>query len=995
MNFSRSIRQALAATALTLAAALPAQAANTAFSGAAVAGCSYANQTYTCASLPLPNYNDSVSIASGYTVVVTSSVYIGYNQGLTMSGSAALQSSGDLNIGDINPANLAVSGGALTAGGTFSIGAQAQTITANITATTMNIGTGSATKITGSLTSSGAVALASNVTIVGPISGTTVTTNSPVNLTGNVTASTAFTLASGSKLVGNVTGGALTLSPASSSITGNVNMTGDVDIGSGDNITGNLVAHNVTTESSNAYISGNASVNHLTLNYGGYVGGTITCTAPAANGCSCVDYSNSGRPAPTACSSAAPPATFDHIQITQGGSGLTCQPATVTLTACANASCSAVYSTNAQVTTQPGGQPFNLTNGVNTTATVQQSTAGIATLSATTAGITTASTCVNTSGGTPCAMTFADTGFVISSPSPATTVGNFVSGATAPITITALQKASNGSTSANSCKALLSGTQSVNLSCAYQNPANGTLAASINGTSLAGSNGACSASGVPVSLTFGSSGAASANLTYNDVGQLTLSASYQGTPGKVIGTSNSFIVAPAAFQFVVTTLDTPPVTNPGATAATGQIFMQAGHPFSTKLSAVNSAGNVTPNFGNETSPESFTSTQSLKLPNTTTDHNPSVTLATMVNGVSTNNAMVWNEVGSFGLDATLTNTRGYLNSGLTPVKGSVVIGRFIPDHFETALQLVNNVPMSCSLTSPAYSIANCPPSKQAVYSNQPFAVAVTAKGPSSSGVSATLLNYYGQLASDISFSGWTSAGSTTASQKNPPSASSVASGSIAKALFVNGVAPAPSAAPQMIRYAFVTPANSNPPAPLPVFLRAIDGDLTTTTGASSTEQAVLVVSGRLLTSNNYGSETSPMPVTLKAQYWNGTAYVNSVSDNNSTGYALTTSASSTSAAVTFTNCTQHLATGAAAGIGQPNCSAALKLQTSPPSLLKFSSGATQFMLLPPGSGNTGAVDIALGTVISPYLTSFLPSVSGRSVFGVYRSGPVIYLREVY
>src|SRR5471032_2282741 len=110
MNFFRSIRRALAGAALLLAAAGPALAANTAFNGAAVTGCSYAaaSQTYTCASLPLVNYNDTVSIASGYTVAVTSSVYIGYNQGLTMSGSAALQSTGDLNIGDVSPSNLAV-----------------------------------------------------------------------------------------------------------------------------------------------------------------------------------------------------------------------------------------------------------------------------------------------------------------------------------------------------------------------------------------------------------------------------------------------------------------------------------------------------------------------------------------------------------------------------------------------------------------------------------------------------------------------------------------------------------------------------------------------------------------------------------------------------------------------------------------------------------------------------------------------------------------------
>src|SRR5471032_735653 len=165
MNFFRPIRRMLAAAALTLAATAPAQAANTAFSGAAVSGCSYASasQTYTCTSLPLPNYNDTISIPSGYTVVVNSAVSFGYNQGLTMSGTASLQTSGDLDISGINPPNLAVSGGTLSTNGAFSVGAQAQTITANISAASMNIGTGSPTKTPASLTPTATVPISSNV----------------------------------------------------------------------------------------------------------------------------------------------------------------------------------------------------------------------------------------------------------------------------------------------------------------------------------------------------------------------------------------------------------------------------------------------------------------------------------------------------------------------------------------------------------------------------------------------------------------------------------------------------------------------------------------------------------------------------------------------------------------------------------------------------------------------------------------------------------------
>jgi MSHA biogenesis protein MshQ len=74
-----------------------------------------------------------------------------------MSGSATCKPRGNnINIADINPSNLAISGGT-TAGGNFKIGNQAQTIIANVNAATMTIGSGSDTKITGTLTASGQI----------------------------------------------------------------------------------------------------------------------------------------------------------------------------------------------------------------------------------------------------------------------------------------------------------------------------------------------------------------------------------------------------------------------------------------------------------------------------------------------------------------------------------------------------------------------------------------------------------------------------------------------------------------------------------------------------------------------------------------------------------------------------------------------------------------------------------------------------------------------
>src|SRR5471032_2264091 len=1019
MNFFRPIRRMLAAAALTLAATAPAQAANTAFSGAAVSGCSYASasQTYTCTSLPLPNYNDTISIPSGYTVVVSSAVSFGYNQGLTMSGTAALQTSGDLDISGINPSNLAVSGGTLSTNGAFSIGAQAQTITANISAASMNIGTGSTTKITGSLTSTGTVAISSNVTIIGPISGTTITTNTPVSVTGNITASTSFTLASGSKVVGNVSGGALTLQPSSSSITGNVNMSGDVDLGSGDNITGNLTAHNVTTESSNAYISGNATVNALTLGYGGYVGGTVTCTASGASGCSCVNNTNSGRAAPT-CSAAAP--AFDHVQIAQSGSGLTCQASTVTLTACANSACTSTYSGNVTVAfttthlSSGSATSQNVTVAGTASVSVSQTTPDTLTYSAS----STASNpyiCQNTGSGsaTSCSMVFSDAGLLLSVP-------NHLSDSSAALTLKAVQK----NTTTQACAPMFAGTtQTFNFTCGYSNPSSGTVPVRINSTSAAGvvtsvplagdASSACTAGGAKVGLKFDNTGAASTPLQYADVGQMSLNASYVPPSGNtpVLQGGTSFIAAPASFGFTITQVAAPKTLNPNDLVSP---FIRTGDPFQVVLSALNSSGKVTPNFGAESTAESYTlATPVLLLPTTCSAASPPANciappvvgnFGPIKLGVATASSMTWGEVGVFGWTATLANTSGYLGAGGGFITtGTVKVGRFVPDHFETTVTPVKGVPMACTYSTTTV-ISGCP-ANQAVYSNQPFAVQVTAKGPPSNNVSSTMVNYHNEVAELVTYTGWDGAGAfdlagakTThqrISSPNPPGTL----GSIVASQFAAGVASTTAAAPLQYNFSSIDPSKTSLlTAPTAVYLRALDVDLanmavvTPGVGASSTEPGLMVVSGALLVSNNYGSEMSPTPVTLKARYWNGSAYTNSTTDNNQTGYALSNSG------ISFTNCTQHLATGATAGVGQPNCSAALKLKaTSTPttSTLLFNNGLSTFLLTAPGSGNSGASDITINDSVAPFVIPFLPSISGRTTFGVYRGGPVIYLREVY
>ncbi len=62
-----------------------------------------------------------------------------------------------------------------------------------------------------------------------------------------------------------------------------------------------------------------------------------------------------------------------------------------------------------------------------------------------------------------------------------------------------------------------------------------------------------------------------------------------------------------------------------------------------------------------------------------------------------------------------------------------------------------------------------------------------------------------------------------------------------------------------------------------------------------------------------------------------------------------------------------------------------------PVTLNFASGVAPFRLRAPGK--SGSVDVSIKDGVVPYL----PSVTGVGTvqFGVYRAGPVLYLREVY
>ena len=1103
------------------------------FNGGAVANCSIdaPTKTYTCGSLSLPDYNTSTSIASGYTVVVTSSVNLGFNQSLQMSGSARLQSTGNIDIGDISTSLISISGGTLAAAnGDVKLGGQAQTITANVSAKTVTVGS-SATKITGSVTATGAISTGSNVTINGAVtsttgaisfgsdntisgavngasistnsnvklsgtlsvdgainlgsgntisgavsgasistnssvnmgaltvtgaanlgssntinggvsanniktssgvtvtgaidvknladlgsaikvgggvtagsvktdspgqisggidakttidlgsgitisgnvSGTVITTDSPVNITGNISASTSLTLASNSTVNGTVTGATLTMKDGSVVINGNVTMTGNVYIGSSGSINGDLKAYDVTTHSSNATVNGNAAVNSIYLDWSSYVTKTITCTgaAPGAPVCSCVTKADSSyKPS---CG-AAPAGGAHHVQITHSGTALTCQPQTVTLTACANANCTAPhYSGSVTGTLSPGNLPFTIAagNGLGNGLVQQVSTTPDPALLSATSNATNGYSCILPGNTTnPCAMTFRDKGLEVKIPDHVSMATNI------SLTIQALA-AQNGN---QSCVPLLKKQLAVvNIGCGFSVPAN----SAVSGLTLTGSNGSdigvsCGNSASAVTLYFDDDGKASARLKYPEVGTLTLNAQYTASsPAFYAVGDTSFTVAPASIKMTAARVNATPVLPTG-------VFARAGEPFKITLTALNSDGNTTKNFGTEYSAnakENFLFNNAISIPD------PAVAKGTIerkstgsIKDGSVESVWSFSDVGTIKIGAGIDRPTGgyYMDkpvSGFNP-KVELTLGRFIPDHFDTMLPVqvaapatpayselsftqIAGVTMKCSDAS-SYNnpcVALDKVNGRFIYSKQPFYLVVKAYNMQSQPTE----NYNtGGLAKPVTLTSWTELGKGQA-------VGSMQWSGAGGLTFAGGVAVVDAASLPYFDF-----NGAGPFDPTSIYVRATEstgGDgVTSARATGAIEIPLTAVAGRLQVGNSYGSQNSPMPVQLQALYY----------ASNAGGYVSNPAFNSVAMAIAGSDYSLVCKTASCGTL-------AIKS-----SQLQFVAGKASIMLAPPLA--SGSAELRFQPVD---WIKYLPSATGRETWGIYRSGPVIYTREVH
>ena len=689
-------------------------------------------------------------------------------------------------------------------------------------------------------------------------------------------------------------------------------------------------------------------------------------------------------------------AAVDHYELSLASASLACLPTTVTVTACSDntSPCSnkatTLSGTTAALSTSAGSLAaslitFNASGTASTTLSIPLAADG-AGVSVTLSGEQTAATnprqcCpngVNCVAGNSCATTFNTAGFLFSGGAggaEATVANQTASVAFGPYWLRAVKT----NTATQACEAALSSPQPVTFNYQCVDPA-----ACSAGNRLSVGASAVASSGTSLNLAFDANGNASlGNLSFSDVGKISVNASATVAGATLSGSmkgaaGTNFVVKPFDFLVVPCNTGTPCVAAPAdpGIAGGGAVFATAGLTFGATITARASGGAVTPNFGAGTTNgvESVLLSQTLKGPAAgnagALGGTSLIPRSSFVGGVASVNDLTWSEVGVITLTGT-NNT--FIGNALSTTGTSGNIGRFVPDHFDTV------VTQGCS--AGAYT-----------YSGQAFTLQISAM--TGAGTPALAQNYTGAT-------GFAKAHTLT--EPNAVAGSFGATAALPASAFASGVATISTPV-----FTFTSATRQTTPSLIKV--RTTDADAVSSlraVAASSVEGTSTVRGGRVRILNAYGSEKLDLPMTLRAQYWNGTGWVQNTEDNctgdTTLGAANAVSLALAGAAAT---CVQDTGNPGRSGAG---CVAAGPLA---PTNEQFRSGTS--MVVGPSTLLKGDFNLWLQktgvTAAAPQWTTVTVSVpswlqypwtgvvnsnpAGRATFGVYKS-PLIYRRENY
>ncbi len=656
--------------------------------------------------------------------------------------------------------------------------------------------------------------------------------------------------------------------------------------------------------------------------------------------------------------------TFDHIRIEHDGVASVCAPETVIVKACFNEDCSTLYTGDVTVRLSPsgwiGGDTFTFSGGV-TSRQLSYATAGDVTLgmvSVSPAPGKTAPRCFKGSTET-CTINFASSScsFDAVEPGAAPQTRLFTKLAGVPFNVDVLAL-----TSPSTVNTGYTGTVNVDL---------------VDASSSACPTGAGLTSTNPITYAAGNAGRKTVQFTYVNAARNVRVRAKVGSSAPACST-DSFAVRPSGFTSVTSS----------ASADGSGVSATATPVVKTETAFTLSANSGVPGYdGKPTVNPSLIEWPGVpsggrSAPGTGTLAGSFSNTANGASGNNANGSFTYDEVGYFrfrvngvfddsfvadsgdklGGDCVVGNFSNTLNGqgkygcNFGNTVETAHFGRFIPDHFDTA------VTQGCDAGGFSYS-------------GQPFQLQVTAKN----GSGGTTQNYTAAFAKVV-----TLMARNEGDTENNPGPGALSPNTIQNTKFNAGVG---SARPSYTFTNRQTPETN-------VRLRALDTDGVTslrTLPSSTVEGTTKVRSGRVRLGNAYGSELLDLPVVFRTEFWNGSGWVLNTADsctgnvdldpNNAVSVGLTNSPG------TLPTCVRD---------SLPALSGGAACATAAPMPRRFREGATtsvgfagdfNLWLAAPGANNFGTAKIT-ATVPS----WFGPVPDAMAAFGRYKT-PLIYRRE--
>jgi hypothetical protein len=715
-------------------------------------------------------------------------------------------------------------------------------------------------------------------------------------------------------------------------------------------------------------VSAPSTVGTFTLNTRGYTGSQCGGTASAT------------RTNPSGIVTGSPPAALNHVRIVHDGSALTCGIEPVTIRACANTACTTLYTGNVTVALGAAAgswssNPFTFSGG-NGTVNLSNGSAGTVSLSGTVsspAATSTAAVCYKGSTAGDCAMVFANAACgldaVETGKSPNTAIYTKRSTSTVTLDVLALN---NGVINTGST-------------------------ATIAATLVSGTSGGCTTTALSPTVTFTLTGANagrravtfSPNTAARDVRVRMVSGSLVGC------SSDNFAIRPTSLTLTATGVGADAT---GASVSATPVLKADTTTFS--LAAASSTGYNGVPIINQNLIESSGAMAGTVSGTFTGDSSGTWT--------ATGNAFKYSEVGYFrfapygvyddtfadideaknprecftdvnlGTDVPVADPNVVNASGMVGCyfgsAQTAYFGRFIPDHFVLDDNTITNRSAIPACTASTFS-----------YLGETLTPVFTLSAVNGSGV--TTENYMGGFAR-----------LNLATQLGLGAINNPAVGARTPFPVCGGVPAHPCITPAPVVGAFDDGSAIDVEAPLTVLRGSaavapfttfqvgiapvdLDGvklgtyDLDTVNVVAGANNHGLVGStilryGRMGIDNAYGSELLNLTMRVSAQYWNGL------------GYATNTLDSCTPLVFAPFVAADYKVPGGITAVNMPDAR-----KVPGPAM---ASGVSQLVLQKPGP----ATPSTKGSVTVRSAHSWLPG-SGRATFGVYKSGPVIHVRETY